>query len=203
MSLDGGGGIWDFLGNLGAGLGGTLAAVWDAIAGLATTLVWFAHTIIDILRKLWNLLGDLFKRIGNFFRHLWNNFFKRIFPDLMNAIRKVHTWLELHLRPIINWLVKARQWYDRMFRMYLKPMLNMIQHVRQYLQILRLLGVKWAGALDAKLGKFEADIAGLYYSHASAREHRPPHGVFLPVARQGHRWWTRPHSVPVRRLESS
>jgi hypothetical protein len=154
--------MWDFLSSIADSVGGDIAALWSAI-------IWLANAILAVFTYLWNLIKDIFnffvdllRKIGHFFHTLWDQFFKKIFTGLWSALVKVHAWLEAHLGPVVKFIGKVRAYLDRIFRLYIKPFLNMIQHIRQYLQILRLLGVKWAAALDAKLGKFEADIAGLF-----------------------------------------
>lgn len=154
--------MWDwFTGGIGD-LGGDIAALWGAIAWLATGVI----AIADFLQKEILSMADFFKaligKIGSLLQAIWLSFFKKIFTNAINALRKVQQWLESHLAGIIKFLQEERKWWDRMFRLYVQPILNLIQHVRQFLGILRLLGVKWAAALDAKLGKVEADIAGVF-----------------------------------------
>ena len=152
--------MWDWLNNAGMTLGDAAASIMAALNFLFALLVGVFQFLYQLITAVFNFFLDLMKKLATFLHTLWTSFFKRIFVDVMNAIRKLHSWLELHLGPFIKWLQQARAYLDRIFRLYIKPMLNLIQHVRQYLQILRLLGVKWAGALDAKLGQLEGKIAG-------------------------------------------
>ena len=150
--------LLDFTNDLGA----ASAAIWDALVFLFNLLVAVAKFLLQLIEDIWDALVAVFKKVASFFHMLWEDFFKKIFLGLFNVLRKLHGWLEAHLGPVIKFLGKVRNYLDRIFRLYIKPFLNMIQHVRRFLEILRLLGVKWAAALDAKLGKFEADIAGLF-----------------------------------------
>lgn len=154
--------MWDWLSGLANDLGGAAASLWAAIQFLFGLIVAVFQYLYKLVAAVFSFFLDLLKKVSTFLHTLWDHFFKRIFVDVMNAIRKLHSWLELHLGPFIKWLQQARAYLDRIFRLYIKPMLNLIQHVRQYLQILRLLGVKWAGALDAKLGQLEGKIAGIF-----------------------------------------
>lgn len=152
----------DWLTNLANDLGGAAAALWQAVVFLFNLIVSVATFLLKLILAIANFFLALAKKVSTFFHAIWDGFFKRIFGDLFNVLRKLHHWLELHLGPIIKAIRVYRAYLDRMFRLYIKPFLNLIQHVRQFLGVLRLLGVKWAAALDAKLGKVEADIAGLF-----------------------------------------
>jgi hypothetical protein len=152
----------DWLLNFANDLGGAAAALWQAIVFLFNLIVLVAQFLLRLILSVYKLLVDVIRKVGTFFHTLWDHFFKKIFGDFFNLVRKLHHWLEVHLGPIIKAIRTYRAYLDRIFRLYIKPFLNLIQHVRQFLGVLRLLGVKWAAALDAKLGKVEADIAGLF-----------------------------------------
>jgi hypothetical protein len=152
----------DWLLNTASALSGLAAAIWQAILFLFNLIIALAQFLLRLILAVLNYLADLLKKVAGFFRMLWNSFFKRIFADFFNVVRRLHGWLEQHLGPIIRYIQKMRAYMDRLFRLYVKPFLNMIQRVRQFLQVLRLLHVKWAAALDAKLAKVEADVASLF-----------------------------------------
>lgn len=138
------------------------AELWSAIIFLFNLIVALANFLWQIIKAIFDFLLSMLKKIGSFFHTLWDDFFKKIFSGLLGVLRKLHSWLELHLGPIIKWLQTARQWWDRIFRLYVKPFLNLLQRVRQFLGVLRLLGVKWAAALDARLGQIEGRIANIF-----------------------------------------
>jgi hypothetical protein len=152
----------DWLLNFAGDLSSAASAIIAALQFLFGLIVAVAQFLLGLIESLWNLLKAFAKGVLNFFHTLWDSFFRKIFVGLFNALRKVHNWLEAKLGPVIKFLQQVRKYWDRWFRMYVKPLLNMLQHIRQFLGVLRLLGVKWAAALDAKLGKVEADIAGLF-----------------------------------------
>ena len=154
--------MWDWLDAFSNSLGDAAASIIAALQFLYALLVAVAQFLYSLLVAVFNFLVNILKKVAAFLHTLWDSFFKKIFTDIINAIRKLHAWLELHLGPFIKWLQQARAFLDRIFRLYIKPILNLIQHVRQYLQILRLLGVKWAGALDARLGQIEGQIASIF-----------------------------------------
>jgi hypothetical protein len=154
--------MWDWLDSFANSLGDAAASIIAALQFLFALLVAVANFLYALIKAVFDFLVNILKKVATFLHTLWTSFFKKIFTDVINALRKLHSWLELHLGPFIKWLQQARAYFDRIFRLYIKPMLNLIQHVRQYLQILRLLGVKWAGVLDARLGQIEGRIAGIF-----------------------------------------
>lgn len=74
---------------------------------------------------------------------------------ILSWIRQLQAWLKKHLAGIIAFLRKLRAWYDRYYRQHILPMINLIQHIRRYLLVLRLLHIHWADKLDAYLLKEE------------------------------------------------
>lgn len=147
--------------------------VWDALVWLANffiqlfTYIW--QFFVTIANFLWGVLKAVFSfawsalsKVANFFRHIWDNFFKKIFLKVMNAIAKVHQWLESKLRPIIDFLKKVRAWYDHFYKLYIRPILNMLQKIRRVLQILRFLHIKWAQELDRKIAQLEGKISSIF-----------------------------------------
>lgn len=132
-------------------------------------LTWLLNELVAVFVFLYNLLAAVFgffytliEKISGFFSSLWNGFFKGIFTTLWGAIVKVHAWLESVLSPIVQFIQKIRAYVDWFFKTYVKPFLNLLSHIRQFLNILRSFGIKWAAQLDALLGKVQADIAGLF-----------------------------------------
>jgi hypothetical protein len=138
------------------------ATLLAAIIWVFSLLVTVANFLFAIDAALFNFTEGVFTNIGKLFHSLWNLFFQGLILNIFKALRALHKWLEDHLKPIIAWLLKARAWLQRIFQQYLKPFLNMIQRMRQFLLVLRLLGVKWAAALDAKLAQLEGRIAGIF-----------------------------------------
>lgn len=145
-----------------------LASAADAIgAEIVAFLQYLVGLLVAIFTYLYTLLAAVFEyflalmqKIAGFFSTLWNDFFKGIFTSLWSAIVKVHAWLESILSPIIHFLQTVRAWVDWVFKTYIKPFLTILSQVRNFLNILRQFGIKWAAQLDAWLGKVQADIAG-------------------------------------------
>lgn len=142
----------------------------DAIgADIIAFLQWLVSALVAVFTYLYELLAAVFnffyslmQKLVGFFKTLWTDFFKGIFTSLWGAIVKVHDWLEGILSPVIHFLQTIRKWVDWFFTTYVKPFLNILNHIRSFLNLLRAFGIKWAAQLDAILGKVEADIAGAF-----------------------------------------
>lgn len=147
-------------------IGGLLSSLQAALASILNFLFQLVQAIGEAFRAVGEALGAVFKyglkalqSVGTFFKHLWDNFFKKIFTGIMDAMGKLHRFLELHLRPLINFLKKVRALVDRIYARYIRPYLQMLQRVRRWLAVLKLLHVKFAEVLDRRIAETEAAIA--------------------------------------------
>jgi hypothetical protein len=150
-------------------LDGLVGFLGSVASEIAQAIVFLVNIIVQVFQFIWDVIQivaayilQVFKAIGGFFEHLWTNFFKGIFTKLIDGIGKLTQWLQSKLRPIIQFLTKARQFIDRIYKQYFGPILKAIQHVRQFLQILKLLHIKIAAQLDAILGQVQRDINGVF-----------------------------------------
>lgn len=125
---------------------------------LLSVIVTVAQFIYDALVAVADFLVKMAQAVGKFFRYLWDNFFKVIFSKIFTAVQKAHEWLESHLRPIIDFLKKVSAFWDKLYKTYVRPFLIAIQHVRQFLQLLRLLHINIATQLDKVLGQIQNDV---------------------------------------------
>jgi hypothetical protein len=152
---------------------GFLDGLIGALGGLADeilqVLVYLFNLLIQVFEFIWSVIGivadfmlKVFKSIGSFFVHLWDNFFKQIFVKLFHGIQALTTFLESKLRPVIKFLLKVRKYIDQIYKAYVAPFLKLIQHIRQFLQILKLLHVKFAVELDKILGQVQRDVQGVF-----------------------------------------
>lgn len=99
---------------------------------------------------------------ANVFRSLWDGFFKKLLTKIVLGIVDFIDWVEKHLAPILKFLKKLRALIDRYYKLYIKPVLDMIHRVRRVLALMRLLHIKWADALDRRLAATEHAIAGVF-----------------------------------------
>jgi len=132
-----------------------LQFIWQA-------LIAVANFIFSVLQFIYKFLTTLFADISRAFKWIWNTVIKGALTKLLTAYVKVRAWLEKTFRPLIDFLKKVRAWYDKFYRMYVRPVLNLIQHIRQVLTVFRLLGFKWAKKLDSLLSKIQGDIIKVF-----------------------------------------
>ena len=85
-----------------------------------------------------------------------------LLAKLFAAIQKLHDWLQKHIQPIIDFLKKWKAWFDHYYQTYVLPIINMIQRIRRFLLILRLLHIHVADALDKWLQKYEAALNNVF-----------------------------------------
>jgi hypothetical protein len=152
---DGGGALGGFLDDIAAFLLEIIQLIWSI-------LVAVANYIFAVLQFIWNFLVTLFNDIKDAFKWIWNNVIKAVLTKLVSVFQKVRAWLQQTFGPVLRFLKKIRAWYDKLFNQYVRPFLNVLRHIRQVLQIFRLLGFKWAARLDADLGRIEQAITKVY-----------------------------------------
>jgi hypothetical protein len=150
--------MFDFFSNL-------LGVLAQFAAELEQIFVFLLNLIVQVFQFVWNVLVNVFDFLykigtvaGKFIVHIWNNFFKVLWGRILELFRKVHAFLEAKLGPIVRYLQKVRAMWDRNFQLYIKPILNMLQKIRQGLFVLRLLHIKFAQELDAKILSIESKL---------------------------------------------
>lgn len=147
--------MFDFL----DGLIGQLSSIASEVAQIFSFLV---NLLVQLFQFIWGTLVNVFNylykiaaNVVKFFQHIWTSFFKDIWPKIVSTLRKVHDFLEAKLGPIIKFLKKYRDLIDRNYRLYIKPILNFLQRVRQVLQVMRLMHIQFAKVLDQKIAQVE------------------------------------------------
>lgn len=153
-----------FLGNLFGGAGDALNNFFadGAIEFLAQVISSIFQYMLALFNALLGYIVTVFKGIASFFETLWRDFFSKIFVNIYHAIASLTKWLEDHIGPIIDWLRRAQQYILRLYNTYVRPILVMIQRVRQVLTILRALHIQWAQDLDNILAHVQSDINGIF-----------------------------------------
>jgi hypothetical protein len=144
--------------------------------GVIATLVQAINAIIAALQFLWQLLVLVFQFLYNalvaivnalikvvqivvrgfihFFTTILPNFLKRLYQDYIDLKAKITAWLQ----PVLRILLRIRQLFQQYVLAPLLRTINLIQHLRQFLVIFRLLGFKWAARLDNYLSKLEQQL---------------------------------------------
>jgi hypothetical protein len=145
--------------------GGVIASIIDAINAIISALVYLWNLLVAVFQFLYNALvaivNALIKAVQvvvrgfiHFFTTILPNFLKRLYQDYVDLKAKVTAWLA----PVLRILMRIRQLFNTYVLAPLLRTINLIQHIRQFLVIFRLLGFKWAARLDNYLTKLEQQL---------------------------------------------
>lgn len=148
-------------------LDATIEAIVSLVQAAFQAILRVLAQIIAFVNVFAQLIARAFITVGQFFSHLWNSFFKGIFTTVFNGVRSAQQWLEQRLRPLIKFLQRVRKLYDAWFLHYVKPFLQLLQHIRQFLQILRLLHINVGIELDRILSTIESRITSTFLQFRS------------------------------------
>lgn len=143
-------------------IGGFLS---NAFAYLATIVSWLMAAVVFLANAviaLATFISNALRSLGKFLQNLWDNVIKRTIGGVWNWLQQAQQWLEDKLGPIIDFLKQARKWWDKYYNQYVLPMMNMIQRVRRFLLILRLLHIHFADKLDKWLQTYEMDVNKIF-----------------------------------------
>jgi hypothetical protein len=149
----------DFLGGVLAFIQGEITA---ALSFLFNLVVSVANYLIAGVNFTFGFFETLAQDIKKSFKWLWDTITKISLIKLLTGLKNALAALKRFVDRIVGWLLKIRKWYDQYFNQFVKPILNAIRHLRQTLQIFRLLGFKWAARLDARLATIENRIVAAY-----------------------------------------
>jgi len=147
-------------------------AIVRTVNAINSLLLGFLFVISDLWNRMksgfaWvvglrDFFSGLFGRLRDLARVLFEGGWKQIIPKILDVIRRIRARLAAMLQPLINYLRHLRAFWDFYFRVYVRPLLNLIQRVRQVLLIFRIFHLKFAAQLDKRLAALESDIAGLF-----------------------------------------
>lgn len=159
--------ITDFLGDIGGdllpGLGSILGAISGVLGGILgggggstaqiqAALSTIGQQVVNGIQILGTALEGLIGIIGDFVKRIWDAL-KGLIGAIGTAIKD--------LQGILQWLRNLQDW---LFRTFIGPILNVIQMVRSWLVLLRVLHVKFAVQLDQTLASIEGQIVGKFES---------------------------------------
>jgi len=143
--------------------------IWKGleIAGKVTleVLRWMVINLSLVVTKIGNglkVMGiDLltgFRKAWDFLKVTYENVLKPAWEKFWRWFDKLRKWLDTTFGPILKWLRRLRDTLLDFWQRYVRPWLDLIDVTRRFLRVLNSLGLKWAGALDAKLGELEDKI---------------------------------------------
>lgn len=146
----------------GSFFGGIINTIIDVINAIISALVYVFNLLLALADYLYraivavaNVLVNAVKVVARGFAHVISDIihgrFVHLFQDFIDLKNKLVQWLA----PVLRILARLRQLYNQYILKPLLAYINLIQHIRQFLVVFRLLGFKWAKTLDAKLTKIE------------------------------------------------
>lgn len=126
-------------------------AAWGNTIGLAA---W----AFGELSKIWDVLKGIGLAIGLALYHVFIDYILPILKKIIAAIKWVHDKVNGVLRPVVKWIQRIRDWYLKHIFPWQHLALQIISGLRVFIELLRLLHVKWAVKLDAELRKIQGYI---------------------------------------------
>lgn len=159
------------LGVLGDGGAGSVT-----VTGILNVIIPGLGSIIGFLAGTSRALKNLANQVSRAFTFVWAEISGAIFATLrllqthilalIARLRGLFQWLHDHLKniigPIIAHAKAIRDLWDNLFKRFIAPIIQTIQHVRQTLEIFKVFHVKWATALDSRLAKLEGQITSYF-----------------------------------------
>ena len=155
-----GGGI-----DLGGFFGGVLSSIVSLLNAILGALFFLLQllaaaftAIYNALVAIVNVLVNAIKIIARGFIHVISDIihgrFLHLFQDYLDLKAKLLQWLG----PVLRILQTIRKLFNQFVLLPLLRFINLIQQIRQFLTIFRLLGFKWAVRLDNSLLKLEQKV---------------------------------------------
>lgn len=110
-------------------LEGAISAIWGVFSGL------------------WGWLNQIYQWINS-----------HIIQQLRDLIKNIHDRLAKIFGPLLAQIRKMIALYRQLWLQYMKPIFDLMQRIRKFLVLFRLLGFKWAIKLDAKITQMETAL---------------------------------------------
>lgn len=146
------GGIFDFLGGA-------------VVSALETFVVWLFQLIVLVFQVLWQVIQGVAKFLlktqgdqASMTDLQWTDGWHGFFSSLWDSVKKIWAKIGSSLASLLTFLSKLRKALERYYNTYIRPMLLMIQHIRQFLQILTALHIGFAQKLDSWLAQIQNKI---------------------------------------------
>lgn len=103
-------------------------------------------------------LGSIFSTLKTWILDATHWLLHTLLPDMYQWINRIRQSLQKFLQPLINYIKFEKAWLDQVFNNVIKPMLKIMQEIRSVLVVFRLMGFKWASALDGWIAGIESRL---------------------------------------------
>lgn len=144
---------------------GILASIVSVVNAIVAALNYMWKVLVEAINYAWNallavarVLVNAVKLVARGFVHVLSDIvhgrFLHLFQDYLDLKAKLTAWLG----PVLRILMRIRQLFNQFVLAPLLRFINLIQHLRQFLTVFRLLGFKWAKRLDNSLVRIEQKV---------------------------------------------
>lgn len=138
-----------------ATIGGWLGTAAAASAAyLASAVSWIAGRLLTFIKAT----GAVFAKAWDAMKIVYADVLKPALKWIDAHVRRLYGWLRNTLKPVFEYLRKVNDALLKIYKKYVRPVLDIIDYTRIGLRVLGDLGVEWARALDRRLGEYESLI---------------------------------------------
>lgn len=142
--------------------GGILATLEAVISAIISALIFLYHLLVAVLVFLYNIVVAIAKvlvgavkllvrGVQHIISDIIHGRFAHLFQDYLDLKKKLQPYLD----KVLHWLRVIKKYFDLYVLQPLLRTIQLIQRLRQFLVVFRLLGFKWAKRLDDLLLKQE------------------------------------------------
>lgn len=154
--------LLDFLIGLGAIVGRFLFAFGGAsVAAIIRAFNALRQAFVQIGRVLGAAIWEVGKRIARAVR-AFATLLRHALPKWLQwayqKVLKIETWLKQKFAPIVKFLKRVRDEFDRIYKNVVRPILDTIEFIRQLNRVLESLHIHVLQSLDRVLAQIEARI---------------------------------------------
>lgn len=150
-------------------IGAIVGFIWDGITAAtaaivqflqwAVTALWaFATATYNALLALTGKVLEGFRKAWDFLRLTYDDVLKPAWLQFWKIIDRVRGILQDVFGPVLKFLRTVRDYVLAFYKRFVRPVLDVLDAVRQVLRVLEALHVKFAQQLDAAIGRLEALI---------------------------------------------
>lgn len=155
---------------------GAIVSVFEAVGeffgfvgtAVATTLVPVVTWLVATLGYIWDVVknfivgtGAIFSKVWDGLGVVWDRVLKPALVFLDQKIVELRDWLKATFQPVFDFLRAVRDVVTRLYDTFVKPVLAVIDFIRQLDRVLQVFHINLLSGLDAVLTRVEQRIDGV------------------------------------------
>lgn len=145
-------------GSIGDIAGEILADLENFFVWLFSLVLYVANVLAGWIQVIAQAVFSALQAIAKFFAAIWNTFFKSLWQRLVKILKSSQVWNDIRHGHILAALIDLRKLLDQLYNAFLRPIMVLLQRVRLFLQLLKLLHINIAAKLDAYIAQLENQI---------------------------------------------